>query len=52
MDDPAAKAKILAQEEELFQIARLINCGWFGMGILLLMNLYVIDFLPYCSCVL
>ncbi|KAH9479383.1 Linoleate 10R-lipoxygenase [Psilocybe cubensis] len=31
MDDPASKAKILAQEEEIFQIARLINCGWFGM---------------------
>jgi linoleate 10R-lipoxygenase len=30
-DDPASKAKLLAQEEEIFQTARLINCGWFGM---------------------
>ncbi|KDR80737.1 hypothetical protein GALMADRAFT_1103751 [Galerina marginata CBS 339.88] len=30
-DDPEAKAKLLAQEEEIFQIARLVNCGWFGM---------------------
>ncbi|KAF8159445.1 linoleate diol synthase [Crassisporium funariophilum] len=29
-DDPAAKAKLLDQEEEIFQTARLINCGWFG----------------------
>lgn len=31
-DVPAEKAKLLAQEEELFQIARLINCGWFASG--------------------
>ena len=31
-DDPASKVKLLAQEEEIFQTARLINCGWFGMG--------------------
>jgi hypothetical protein len=31
-DDPASKAKLLTQEEELFQTARLINCGWFAMG--------------------
>ena len=31
-DYPASKAKLLAQEEEIFQTARLINCGWFGMG--------------------
>lgn len=31
-DKPAEKAKLLAQEEELFQIARLINCGWFASG--------------------
>ncbi|KAF9530418.1 linoleate diol synthase [Crepidotus variabilis] len=30
-DDPASKAKLLAQEEEIFQTARLVNCGWFGM---------------------
>lgn len=24
--------KRAAQDEELFQIARLVNCGWFGMG--------------------
>lgn len=31
-NDPASKVKLLAQEEEIFQTARLINCGWFGMG--------------------
>jgi hypothetical protein len=31
-DDPVSKAKLLAQEEAIFQTARLINCGWFGMG--------------------
>ena len=31
-DNPADKAKLLAQEEELFQIARLVNCGWFASG--------------------
>ncbi|PPQ98253.1 hypothetical protein CVT26_003424 [Gymnopilus dilepis] len=30
-DDPTSKAKLLQQEEEIFQISRLINCGWFGM---------------------
>ncbi|GBE86547.1 Linoleate 10R-lipoxygenase [Sparassis crispa] len=29
-DDPQRSAKILAQEEEIFQIARLINCAWFA----------------------
>ncbi|KIP10018.1 hypothetical protein PHLGIDRAFT_101881 [Phlebiopsis gigantea 11061_1 CR5-6] len=29
-DDDQRAAKLLAQEEELFQTARLINCGWFG----------------------
>jgi cytochrome P450 len=29
-DDPASKQKIIAQDEELFQTARLINAGWFG----------------------
>ncbi|EKM53767.1 uncharacterized protein PHACADRAFT_260261 [Phanerochaete carnosa HHB-10118-sp] len=33
-DDPQRSAKILAQEEEIFQTARLINCGWFGSAIL------------------
>ena len=32
MDDPDSKAKLIAQEEEIFQTARLVNCGWFGMG--------------------
>jgi linoleate 10R-lipoxygenase len=31
-DDPVSKAKLVAQEEEIFQMARLINAGWFGMG--------------------
>jgi hypothetical protein len=31
-DIPADKTKLLEQEEELFQIARLINCGWFASG--------------------
>lgn len=31
-DDPESKAKLLAQEEEIFQIARLINAGWFASG--------------------
>ncbi|PPQ76670.1 hypothetical protein CVT24_011915 [Panaeolus cyanescens] len=30
-DDPATKKKLLDQEEDIFQTARLINCGWFGM---------------------
>ncbi|TFK39791.1 linoleate diol synthase [Crucibulum laeve] len=29
-DDPVSKGKLIAQEEELFQTARLVNCGWFG----------------------
>lgn len=32
MDDQRA-AKLLAQEEEIFQTARLINCGWFGSAV-------------------
>lgn len=28
--DPTRYTKLLAQEEELFQTARLINCAWFG----------------------
>ncbi len=31
-DEPTQNVKLLAQEEEIFQTARLINCGWFGMG--------------------
>ncbi|KAF8966303.1 linoleate diol synthase [Flammula alnicola] len=30
-DNPAQNVQLLAQEEEIFQTARLINCGWFGM---------------------
>ncbi|THH03482.1 hypothetical protein EW145_g6221 [Phellinidium pouzarii] len=29
-DDPKRNAKLVKQEEELFQTARLINCGWFA----------------------
>ena len=32
-DDDARAGKLLAQEEELFQTARLINCGWFGSAV-------------------
>jgi len=31
-DNPVSKSMLLNQEEEIFQTARLINCGWFGMG--------------------
>ncbi|RDB20840.1 Linoleate 10R-lipoxygenase [Hypsizygus marmoreus] len=41
-DNPAAKDKLLAQEEELFQVARLINCGWFASVV----------FSDYFSCIL
>ncbi|GLB41915.1 putative animal haem peroxidase [Lyophyllum shimeji] len=41
-DVPAEKAQLLAQEEELFQIARLINCGWFASVV----------FSDYFSCIL
>ena len=40
-DIPVSKA-LLAQDEELFQTARLINCGWFGSVI----------FSDYFSCIL
>ncbi|KAH6915985.1 heme peroxidase [Coprinopsis sp. MPI-PUGE-AT-0042] len=30
MDDPKQKKVLIAQDEEIFQTARLINCGWFG----------------------
>ena len=29
-DDPSRSKKLLQQEEEIFQTARLINCGWFA----------------------
>jgi linoleate 10R-lipoxygenase len=29
---PADKDKLVQQEEEIFQTARLINCAWFGAG--------------------
>lgn len=32
-DDPNAQTQLLAQEEDLFQTARLINCAWFGTAI-------------------
>ncbi|KAF8892276.1 heme peroxidase [Infundibulicybe gibba] len=41
-DVPTAKAKLLAQEEELFQIARMVNCGWFASVV----------FSDYFSCIL
>jgi len=28
----AESQRLVEQEEEIFQTARLINCGWFGMG--------------------
>jgi hypothetical protein len=32
--DPTTLSKdaLLAQDEELFQTAKLVNCGWFGSG--------------------
>lgn len=41
-EDPQKNARLLAQEEELFQTARLINCGWFGSVV----------FSDYFSCIL
>ncbi|TFK65591.1 linoleate diol synthase [Pluteus cervinus] len=41
-DIPANKAKLISQEEEIFQIARLVNCGWFG----------AVVFSDYFSCIL
>ena len=32
-DDPHRHEKLLAQEEDLFQTARLINCAWFGSAV-------------------
>ncbi|OCH96232.1 linoleate diol synthase [Obba rivulosa] len=32
-DDPKRSAKLLAQEEEIFQVARLINCAWFASAV-------------------
>ncbi|EMD39204.1 hypothetical protein CERSUDRAFT_112882 [Gelatoporia subvermispora B] len=32
-DDPKRASKLLAQEEEIFQIARLVNCAWFGSAV-------------------
>lgn len=28
--DPQRRQKIIKQEEEIFQTARLVNCGWFA----------------------
>ncbi|KAF5328311.1 hypothetical protein D9611_014635 [Ephemerocybe angulata] len=41
-DVPASKAKLIAQDEEIFQTARLVNCGWFGSVV----------FSDYFSCIL
>ncbi|KAG6919504.1 hypothetical protein DXG01_005094 [Tephrocybe rancida] len=41
-DNPADKKTLLEQEEELFQIAKLINCGWFASVV----------FSDYFSCIL
>ena len=31
-DNPASKKKLIEQDEEIFQTARLVNAGWFGSG--------------------
>jgi linoleate 10R-lipoxygenase len=33
-EDPTklSREKLLQQDEEIFQTARLVNCGWFGSG--------------------
>ena len=56
---PKDKEKLLKQEEELFQTARLINCGWFGTGIYLtyslpnlLMTIFLVVFSDYFSTIL
>ncbi|KAJ8521263.1 hypothetical protein ONZ45_g2030 [Pleurotus djamor] len=41
-DKPEDQQKLIEQEEELFQIARLINCGWFASTV----------FSDYFSCIL
>ncbi|KAF7430838.1 hypothetical protein PC9H_006552 [Pleurotus ostreatus] len=41
-DRPEDQKKLLEQEEEIFQIARLINCGWFATTV----------FSDYFSCIL
>jgi hypothetical protein len=40
--DPYKTKNLLDQEEEIFQIARLINCGWFA----------AVVFSDYLSCIL
>ncbi|KAI0369199.1 linoleate diol synthase [Pilatotrama ljubarskyi] len=32
-DDPSRTAKLVAQEEDIFQTARLINCAWFASAV-------------------
>ncbi|KAI0695351.1 heme peroxidase [Cerioporus squamosus] len=32
-DDPSRTAKILEQEKDIFETARLINCAWFGSAV-------------------
>lgn len=39
----------MAQEEEIFQTARLINCGWFGMGMHHLLSHYLDSHLLYIT---
>ncbi|KZT27896.1 linoleate diol synthase [Neolentinus lepideus HHB14362 ss-1] len=41
-EDPEKNAKLMAQEEDIFQTARLINAGWFGSVV----------FSDYFSCIL
>ncbi|KAJ2936955.1 hypothetical protein H1R20_g146, partial [Candolleomyces eurysporus] len=41
-DDPKARAKLIQQDEEIFQTARLCNIGWFG----------TVVFSDYFSCIL
>ena len=53
------KKKLLEQEEELFQTARLINCGWFGTGIhrftlwvVISLTIFLVVFSDYFSTIL
>lgn len=57
-DNPIDSEKFRKQEEELFQIARLVNCGWFASGEINCYALeqfclfYAVVFSDYFSCIL